>query len=164
MTSAVRRSCLAVALIAVAALATAQTRQDYSGKWALSQAKSTRGAAGNGAVISFGSELIVTQTPSEVKVESRFPRVEQTQSVAFKLDGSEVNVPMPEGITEKAKAAWEGDRLVVTARRVVASAFGDFVSETREIWTRKENVLTIEKTLTADGVTSKETAWFDRQP
>ena len=157
------QSLAAVALIAVPASAAAQTHQDYSGRWALSQARSTRGAAGNGAIISFGSELIVTQSATEVRVEARYPRVEQTQIVVFKLDGSEVNVPLPEGITEKAKAAWAGDRLAITARRVVSSAFGDFVSETKEIWNRMGNVLTIQKTLTADGVTSNETAWFDRQ-
>ena len=157
------RSMAAVALIAVPASATAQTHQEYSGRWALSQARSTPGAAGNGAIISFGSELIVTQSPTEVKVEMRFPRVEQTQIVAFKLDGSEVTVPLPEGITEKAKAAWDGDKLVITARRVVSTQFGDFVSETKETWSRMGNVLTIQKSLNADGVVNTETAWFDRQ-
>jgi hypothetical protein len=159
-----RQSLVVFALIAVPAAALAQTHQDYSGKWALSQAKSTRGAAGNGAIISFGSELVVTQSPTEVKVESRYPRVEATQIVAFKLDGSEVTVPLPEGISEKAKAAWDGDRLVITAHRVVSSAFGDFSSDTKETWNRMGNVLTIQKTLNADGVISNETAWFDRQP
>jgi hypothetical protein len=164
MTTVVRRSLIALALIAVPAAAMTQTHQDYSGKWALSQSKSTRGAAGNGAIISFGSELIITQSPTEVKVEARYPRVEATQIVTFKLDGSEVTVPLPEGIVEKAKAGWEGDKLVITARRVVTSAFGDFVSETKETWNRMGNALTIQKTLNADGVISNETAWFDRQP
>ena len=120
-------------------------------------------AAGNAATISFGSELIVTQSPTEVKVEARYPRVEQPQIVVFMLNGTEVTVPLPEGITEKAKASWEGERLVITARRVVSTQFGDFESETKEVWNRMGNVLTIQKTLTADGVTSNETAWFDRQ-
>ena len=161
MSAVVLRSIAAVALLAVPASAMAQTHPDYSGRWVLSQARSTPGTAGNGASISFGSELLITQSPTELKVEMRFPRVEQTQIVVFKLDGSEVNVPLPEGITEKAKAAWEGDRLAITARRVVSSAFGDFVSETKEIWNRMGNVLTIQKTLTSDGLTNNETAWFE---
>ena len=164
MTPVVRQSLVvAVALVAVSVSPTAQARQDYSGKWALSQSKSTRGAAGNGASISFGSELLVTQSATEVKVESRYPRVEQTQIVVFKLDGSEVTVPLPEGITEKARAGFEGEKLVITARRVVSTQFGDFTSETKETWTRMGNVLTIQKSLNADGVVSNETAWFDRQ-
>ena len=164
MTSLLRRSLVALALVAVPAAAIAQTHQDYAGKWALSQSKSTRGAAGNGASMSFGSELVITQSATEVKVESRYPRVEATQTVAFKLDGSEVTVPLPEGITEKAKAGWEGDKLVVTARRIVSTQFGDFVSDTKEVWTRMGNALTIQKTLNSDGVINTETAWFDRQP
>lgn len=163
MTAVLRHAVVATALITIPASPYAQAHQDYSGQWVLSQSKSTRGAAGNGAVISFGSELIITHTPTEVKIEARYPRVEQTQIVVFKLDGTEVTVPLPEGITEKAKASWEGDKLVIMARRVVSTQFGNFESETKEIWNRMGNVLTIQKTLTADGVTNNETAWFDRQ-
>jgi len=154
---------IAVALVAVPVSAAAQAHQNYSGNWALSQAKSTQGAAGNGATISFGSELIVTQSPTELKVESRFPRVEQTQIVVFKFDGSEVTTPLSEGVVEKAKAVWEGDKVVITARRVVSTQFGDFVSETKETWSRMGNVLTIQKTLTSDGVTDSQTAVFDQK-
>ena len=163
MMTVLRHAAVAAALVAIPVSTFAQAQQDYSGKWVLSQSKSTRGAAGNAATMSFGSELIVTQSPTEVKVEARYPRVEQTQVVVFQLDGTEVNVPLPEGITEKAKASWEGNALVITARRVVSTQFGNFESETKEIWNRMGNVLTIQKSLTADGVTNNETAWFDRQ-
>lgn len=156
-------SIAAIALLAVSASATAQAHQDYSGRWALSQSKSTPGAAGNGATISFGSEVVVTQSPTELKVESRFPRVEQTQIVVFRFDGSEVTTPLSEGVVEKAKAAWEGDTVVITARRIVSTQFGDFVSETKETWSRTGNLLTIRKTLMSDGVTDSQTAVFDRQ-
>jgi hypothetical protein len=156
-------SIAAIALLAVPASATGQAHQDYSGRWALSQSKSTPGAAGNGATISFGSEVIVTQSPTELRVESRFPRVEQTQISVFKFDGSEVTLPLSEGVVEKAKAAWEGDKVVITARRVVSTQFGDFVSETKETWSVTGNLLTIQKTLTADGVVDIQKAVFDRQ-
>jgi len=156
-------SIAAVALLAVPTSARAQAHQDYSGKWALSQSKSTQGAAGNGATISFGSEVIVTQSATELKVESRYPRVEQTQIIVFKFDGSEVTTPLSEGVVEKAKATWEGDKVVITARRVVSTNFGDFVSETKETWSRTGNLLTIQKTLMSDGVTDSQTAVFDRQ-
>src|SRR5689334_10511219 len=91
-----------VALLVVPTRVTAQEHQDYSGKWALSQSKSTPGAAGNGATISFGSELVITQSPTELKVEARFPRVEEAQMMVFKFDGSEVTLPLSEGVVEKA--------------------------------------------------------------
>ena len=156
-------SIAAVALLAVPTSARAQAHQDYSGKWALSQSKSTQGAAGNGATISFGSEVIVTQTATELRVESRYPRVEATQIVVFKFDGSEVTTPLSEGVVEKAKATWEGDKVVITARRTVSTNFGDFVSETKETWSRTGNLLTIQKTLTSDGVTDSQTAVFDQK-
>ncbi len=161
MKSVLLLSIVAIMLLAVPAPATAQAHQDYSGRWALSQSKSTPGAAGNGATISFGSELLVAQSPTELKVESRFPRVEQIQIAVFRFDGSEVTLPLSEGVVEKAKAAWEGDTVVITARRVVSTQFGEFVSETKETWSRTGNLLTIRKTLTADSVTDSQTAVFD---
>jgi hypothetical protein len=151
----------AIALLTAPVSATAQTHQDYSGKWALSQSKSTPGAAGNAATISFGSELVITQSASELKVEARFPRVEQTQIAVFKFDGSEVTLPLSEGVVEKAKAAWQDDKLTIAARRVVSSNFGDFVSETKETWSRAGNLLTIEKTVTSDGFNDTQKAVFD---
>ncbi|HUR22196.1 MAG TPA: hypothetical protein VMZ90_15375 [Vicinamibacterales bacterium] len=155
---------IGVALVAIPAAASAQAHHDYSGKWALSQSKSTPGAAGNGATISFGSELVITQTATELKVEARFPRVEETQTMVFKFDGSEVTHPLSEGVVEKAKAVWDGDKVMITARRVVSTQFGDFVSETKETWTRSGNLLTIDKTVSSDGFTDTQKAVFDRQP
>ena len=156
-------SIVALTLLAAPDPVRAQAHQDYSGRWALSQSKSTPGAAGNGATISFGSELAITQSPTELTVESRFPRVEQKQTVVFKFDGSEVTTPLSEGVVEKAKAGWEGDTVVIAARRVISTQFGEFVSETKETWSRTGNLLTIKKTFTADGVTDSQTAVFDRQ-
>jgi hypothetical protein len=152
---------VAVALTAVPALAIAQARPDFSGKWEVSQAKSSAGATSNSANIAFPSELIVTQRPAELHVEARFPRSEP-QTTVYKLDGSEITAGTPEGVTEKAKAAWDGNTLVITARRVVASAFGDFVTDSKETWTRTGNVLTITKTETSDGLVNNERAVYDR--
>ena len=52
---------------------------------------------------------------------------------------------------------------MITARRIVSTNFGDFVSETKETWSRTGNLLTIQKTLMSDGVTDSQTAVFDRQ-
>jgi hypothetical protein len=94
-------------------------------------------------------------------VEGRFPRSEPFTTV-YKLDGSEVTTGTPAGVTEKAKAAWDGNNLVITARRVVGSAFGDFVTDSKETWSRTGSVLTITKTETSDGVVTNERAVYDR--
>jgi hypothetical protein len=161
MTSPARTWVVVVALGTAPALAQAQARPDFSGKWEISQAKSSAGATSNSANISFPSELIITQRPTELHVEVRFPRSEPLTTV-YKLDGSEITAGTPAGVTEKAKAAWDGNTLVITARRVVSSAFGDFVTDSKEIWTRTGNVLTITKTETSDGVVTNERAVFDR--
>jgi len=164
MKSVLRSSIVVLSLVALPHLVTAQAHQDYSGKWALSQSKSSPGAAGNGTSISFASELVITQNASELKAELHFPRIEQPQMVVFKLDGSEVTIPVSEGVVEKASAVWQGDKLTITAHRVVSTQFGEFVTDTKETWNRTENLLTIQKTLTSAGVTDSQTAVFDRQP
>jgi hypothetical protein len=139
----------------------AQAQPDFSGHWKISQAKSSTGATGNNATISFPSELVVKQHPAELHVESRYPRAAPL-TTAYKLDGSEITINLPSSVTEKARVTWDGGRLIITARRVVSSAFGEFVTDIKETWSRADNVLTVQKTQSADGVTDAETAVFDR--
>lgn len=150
---------LALALVAVTS---AQGRPDFSGRWRVSQAKSTAGAIGNGAKVTFSSELIVKQSAGELNVEMRFPRTDPLMATVYKLDGSEVTVPTPAGITEKARAAWDGEKIVITARRVVSTAFGEFTTDTKEVWSLTPNTLTIAKTQTSEGLSDTETAVFDK--
>jgi hypothetical protein len=138
-------------------------RSDFSGKWEISGAKSSPGAIGNGARVTFASELIISQQPAELHVDMRYPRTDPVIAV-YKLDGSEITVGTHAGITETARVTPDGDKLIITARRVVASAFGDFVTDTKEVWTRNGNVLTIVKTATSAGASATETAVFEREP
>ena len=151
----------ALVLVAAPPLTRAQTRPDFSGKWEISQAKSSAGATSNSANISFPSELIITQRPAELHVESRFPRSEPFMTV-YKLDGTEVTTGTSSGVNEKAKAMWDEQNLVITARRVVSTQFGDFITDSKEIWSRTGNVLTIRKSETSDGLNQSETAVFDK--
>jgi hypothetical protein len=141
--------------------AVAQAQPDFSGHWKISQAKSSTGATGNNATISFPSELVIKQQPDELHVDSRYPRAAPLTTV-YKLDGSEITINLPSSVTENARTTWDGDRLIITARRVVSSAFGEFVTDIKETWSRAGNVLTVQKTQSADGVTDAETAVFDR--
>ena len=160
MTSLFTAAVVAVALV-TPAFAVAQGRPDFSGKWEISQAKSSAGATSNSANIAFPSEMIITQRSAELQVEARFPRSEPLTTV-YTLDGSEITTGTPAGVAEKAKATWDGNNLVITARRVVSSAFGDFVTDSKEIWTRTGSVLTITKSETSDGVVTNERAVFER--
>jgi hypothetical protein len=142
--------------------AAAQAQPDFSGHWKISQSKSSTGATGNNATISFPSELVIKQHPAEeVHVESRYPRSAPLTTV-YKLDGSEITINLPSSVTEKARATWDGDKLIINARRVVSSAFGDFVTDSKETWSRTGNVLTVQKTQSSEGVTDSETAVFEQ--
>jgi len=156
------RVLLIVAVVATPAPAAAQTRPDFSGRWEISQSKSSPGAIGNGAKISFASELILAQTPTELRVEMHYPRTPVPIVVVYKFDGSEATVTLSEGTTEKGTARWEGDKLVITSRRTVSTAFGNFVTDSKEAWSRMGNVLSIQKTQSSDGLSDTETAIFDR--
>ena len=153
------RRCVALVVAATIGLA-AQTQPDFSGHWKINQAKSSAGATGNNAKVSFASELVVAQQGSHLRVDIRFPRTDPVVAV-YALDGSEVAVPVP-GVSEKARAAWESGRLVITARRVVSTPFGDFVTDTKEVWSRAGDVLTILKTQASEGLSETETAIFER--
>ena len=154
----------AAAVVAgVGAVAQEQRGPALSGRWHVSQARSSPGALGNSAKVSFASELIVQERSGDLHVELRIPRTDSVTAV-YKLDGTEVTVGTPDGIVEKAKAAWDGQALVVTARRTVSSAFGDFVTDTRETWTRSGDILTIQKTSTSDGISATETAVYEKAP
>src|SRR5688572_9958616 len=120
MTSLAHAWVVVVALATAPALAQAQARPDFSGKWEISQAKSSAGATSNSANISFPSEVIITQRPAELHVEVRFPRSEPLTTV-YKLDGSEITAGTPAGVTEKAKAAWDGNTLDRKSTRLNSS-------------------------------------------
>ena len=163
MSRLLRVSAAVLALTALPALAPAQTRPDFSGRWEVSQSKSSPGAVGNRATVAIASEMTVTQRSSELQVELRFPRTETPNTVVYTFDGSEVVVGgTPDGVTEKARAMWDGNALIITARRVVSTAFGNFVTDIREVWTRSGDVLTIQKTRSGDGESITETAVFER--
>ena len=148
-------------LLAVPALTVAQARPDFSGRWKYNQDKSSRGSSGNEAVIQFPSVLVIKQTPAELHVEMGTLRQDDVTAI-YKFDGSEVTVSAPEGITEKAKATWNGPRLVISLRRSFTSPIGDVVTEFKETWTLNGNLLTIEKIRTAEGVSDTERAVYDK--
>jgi hypothetical protein len=149
--------------LATAPAASAQTRPDLSGTWLLNYEKSSRGVSGNSPDVVFPSQLVVTQSSTELAVKASSVR-QAPFSAVYRLDGSKVDVQAPTGITETAQASFEGTTLVITSRRSFPSPAGEIVVEFKDVWSVTGSALTITKTVTQDGEAQTETAVYDRPP
>jgi hypothetical protein len=156
---------LAVTLVATLVLATAavfaQARPDLSGTWLLNYERSGRGISGNSPDVVFPSQLVVTQSLTELAVKRTSVR-QAPFSAVYKLDGSKVNVEAPAGITETAEARFDGATVVITYRRSFSTPAGDMVTDFTEVWSVNGNVLTIKKTVTQEGESQTESAVYEK--
>jgi hypothetical protein len=141
--------------------ALAQAKPDFSGTWRFNQSKSTPGIAGNTPNVTFPSQIVVKQTPTELHVASSSVRQAPLTAI-YKLDGSKVAVEAPPGLTETGEARFEGTTIVITTRRSFTSPLGETVVDFKEIWNINGSVLTIEKTRIEGGETATEKAVFDK--
>lgn len=128
---------LALAVFVLAASAAAQTRPDFSGKWASEpepapapapQAgnRQTRAAPGRGPErrgdmgSGWGSNITVTQDANRLTVEYPFfarGDMQPPLKFVYALDGSQTrnSVMMGRGIqVQTSRTAWDGDKLVIT--------------------------------------------------
>jgi len=151
----------AVWLAFAAIPASAQSTPSLSGTWKLNFDKSGDRIAGNGAAVPFPSEMVITQSPTELSVERTSVRQAPFKAV-YKLDGSRISVAAPAGISESAEARFDGAMLIIASRRSFSSPAGDTVIDFREIWTVTGNVLTVRKTVTQEGESDTETAIYDK--
>ena len=151
---------LGVALILCASVA-AQARPDFTGTWRFNQQKSTPGIAGNTPNIAFPSQIVVKQSATDFDVSLTSVR-QQPVAAVYKLDGSQVKVQAPPGITETGTAKIEGTTLVITSRRSFTSPAGETVVNFKEVWSVAGPVLTIEKTRVEEGETATEKAVYDK--
>ena len=140
--------------LGVQATALGQGQPDFSGTWQLNLIKSGRG-------VSFPSQLVVTQSSTELTVEGTSVRQDPFSAV-YTLDGSRIDVEAPSGITETAEANVNGATLVIASRRSFPSPAGEVVVEFRETWSVSGNVLTIEKTATQAGESETASAVYDK--
>ena len=148
-------------VVAAQAAALAQARPDFAGTWRYNQGKSNPNTSGNTPNIAFPSQIVVTQTPTEISVDSTSVR-QQPVSAVYALDGSKVTVQAPPGISETGEARLDGGNLVITSRRSFSSPAGDIVNEFKEVWTVTGNMLTIVKTRTQSGDSITEKAVYDK--
>ena len=132
---------IAAAVLAVASVAFAQAKPDFSGTWTLDTAAAPAGTGGGGQRGGgMGGPMVVKQTADTLTIERT--RGENKITTTYKLDGTEsVNTQAGrEGATMELKsvAKWDGAKLTITTKR------GDM--ESTETWSLDAGNLTIERT------------------
>lgn len=103
-----------VMALAVAGVAFAQAKPDFSGTWAPDLSKSDQMGPGGGGRGGPAGPMTIKQTAAEMTVEMK--RGENTITQTFKLDGSESVNSMGQ-MEAKSKAKWDGSKLVVATTR-----------------------------------------------
>lgn len=133
----------AAAVLAVASVAFAQAKPDFSGAWTLDASAAPApgaGGGGGGRGGGMGGPMVVKQTADALTIERT--RGENKITTTYKLDGSESSNTMAgrEGATMEVKsvAKWDGPNLTITTKR------GEM--ETTETWSLNGATLTIEST------------------
>lgn len=96
-----------VMALAVAGLAYAQAKPDFSGTWALDTAKSDQGGGGRGMG---AGPMTIKQTATDFTITRQGPNGEMT--TAYKLDGTEHEIQMGQ-MTGKATAKLDGPKVVI---------------------------------------------------
>jgi hypothetical protein len=105
---------VAVMALAVAGVAFAQAKPDFSGTWTLDAAKSDQ-MGGGGMGRGPGGPMTITQTANELVIERTMG--DQAVKQTYKLDGSESVNAGPMGGESKSKAAFDGNKLVIKTVR-----------------------------------------------
>jgi hypothetical protein len=128
-----RTGIIAAAVLAVATLAFAQAKPDFSGTW--TPEVDPAAATGGGGRGMGGGPLTVKQTATELTVDSQGRGGPQTR--VYKLDGTETKITMGQN-EATATAKWEGNKLVINTK------FGE--NAQTQTWSLDGGVLTIERT------------------
>jgi hypothetical protein len=142
-----------IALAALVALPTAgraQAKTDFSGTWALDQAKSDpapaqgRGGRGGGRGGGGGiaTTLTIHQTPAQLTIERATG--ELPTSAVYKLDGSESTNTLGDIFLSRSKVSWDGPKLVVTTAKSMGQGPNGMMSDdSKEVYSLEGGVLTI---------------------
>jgi hypothetical protein len=119
-----------------------------NGSWTLDASKmeTTVRAAGPGrAGGPPPTKLVITVAKNEVSIASDTGTNRAMETAVYKLSGPEQKVPGPLSWTTLAKAAWEGENLVVNIARIIEGPGGDVRIEMRDVYRVAGNVLTLER-------------------
>jgi hypothetical protein len=122
---------MAIAVLAVATLAWAQAKPDFSGSWTPDPAPdAAAGGGGRGG----GGPMTVKQTATDLTVDRTTGR--GPVSTTYKLDGSPTKIQMGQA-EATATAKWDGSKLVITTKTDQG--------ENTQTWSLAGGVLTIER-------------------
>jgi hypothetical protein len=135
-----------MALVSLAAAA-AQSTTDFSGTWKMDAARSE---SAHQAVPIGPVTLVIKQTTTELSIETRRSDIDKSEirseTLTYKLDGSESSAAGTDGTPIKSQAHWEGTKLVTGTTRNID---GSTVTTTYvHSLNPKGNELTVHKTLT----------------
>jgi hypothetical protein len=128
-----RTGVIAAAVFAVATLAFAQAKPDFSGTWTPDPPPDQ--AAGGGGGRGMGGPMTVKHTGDTLVVERTTGR--GPVSTTYKLDGSEQKITMGQN-EGTASAKWDGSKIVITTK------VGE--NANTQTWSLDGGVLTIERT------------------
>ena len=140
--------------IALPSTGLAQAKPDFSGAWTFDEVKSdpapARGGGGGRGGGRMGGAPATTMTIKQTATELTIDRamVQGPQTAVFKLDGSESTNTIGMG-PASSKAIWSGATLVVTTTQTMQGrGGGEMTVESKEIYSRDGDTLTIETTRT----------------
>jgi hypothetical protein len=159
----------ATALLAIVALgpAVAQGKADFSGIWKFNVEKSdpmvgVTGGGGGGRGGMAMAVTTITQTAAKLTIETKFG--DQTQNLAYNLDGSEsVNTGMRG--ESRSKAVWDGPDLVINSENTFSGPNGPMTRSSKEVRTLSADGKTMTVTTTRTTPNGEQTTKrvFDRQ-
>jgi hypothetical protein len=153
------------ALVALPAASWAQAKPDFSGTWTMDQAKSdpapARGGGGGGGGGQRGgggggrgggggaaASMTIKQTAAQLTVDRAMGQA--TQTVVYKLDGSESTNAMGQG-QAKSKASWDGSKLVVTTTQSMDTPNGPMTMDSKDVYSLDGGALVLETTRNTPG-------------
>jgi hypothetical protein len=151
---------LSAFVLALPIVGLAQGKTDFSGTWKFDEAKSDPAPAGRGGGRGGGgtpSQLVIKQAGGQITIETT--TANGTQSVAYKLDGSESVNKLAMG-ESKGKATWDGANLVINSSQQLQTQAGTFDITSKEVYNLAGTVLTITTTrTTARGENTRKTVF-----
>jgi hypothetical protein len=145
---------IATAILAVATMASAQNKADFSGTWTLDAAASgapAGGGGGGGGGRGGGRGGILGMGPATVKQSATELTVEITgqdgtkSTRTYKLDGTESKNTITTGrgtMESVSTAKLDGPKLTIVTKQTM----GDQTFETTEVWSVDGSTLTVEST------------------
>jgi hypothetical protein len=145
------------AFVALAGVARAQAKPDFSGLWTLNQgrgaggpnpARGARGGGGRGGAGAVPESLAITQTATQITIERTMAGGALT-SATYNLDGSESGNLLGDVFLSRSKVSWDGAKLVIaTTKDFGEVASGGMTQEnTKEVYGLDGGVLTVTMTL-----------------